>query len=125
MGSLAKVDLSTCESCLAGKAYRKPFIKAVRATQPLELVHSDVCGPINVKACHGASYFLTLIDDYTRYGYVYLLSHRYEVLDCFKCFLAEVENQTEKTLKSFRTDRGSEYLSDQFRELCKEKGIRR
>jgi len=125
LGSLAKVDLPTCESCLAGKACRKPFGKAVRATQPLELVHSDICGPMNVKARHGASYFLTLIDDYTRYGYVYLLSHRYEVLDCFKRFLAEVENQTEKTLKSFRTDRGREYLSDQFRELCEEKGIRR
>ena len=125
LGPLAKVDLPTCESCLMGKACRKPFGKAIRATQALELVHSDICGPLNVKARHGASYFITFIDDYTRYGYVYLLTHRHEALDCFKRFVAEVENQKEKKLKSFRTDRGREYLSDQFRELCEEKGIRR
>uniref|UniRef100_A0A2N9G9I0 Integrase catalytic domain-containing protein n=1 Tax=Fagus sylvatica TaxID=28930 RepID=A0A2N9G9I0_FAGSY len=99
LGSLAKVDLPICEPCLAGKACRKPFGKAVRATQPLELIHSDICGPMNVKARHGASYFLTFIDDYTRYGYVQLIAHRYEALDCFKRFVAE--------------------------DLCEEKGIRR
>ena len=68
LGPLAKVDLPIYESCLAGKACRKPFGKVMRATQPLELIHSDICGPMNVKARHGASYFLTFIDDYTRYG---------------------------------------------------------
>uniref|UniRef100_A0A2N9HAG0 Integrase catalytic domain-containing protein n=1 Tax=Fagus sylvatica TaxID=28930 RepID=A0A2N9HAG0_FAGSY len=117
LGPLAKVDLPICEPCLAGKACRKPFGKAVRATQPLELIHSDICGPMNVKARHGASYFLTFIDDYTRYGYVQLIAHRYEALDCFKRFVAEVENQHEKSLKALRTDRGREYLSDQFKDL--------
>uniref|UniRef100_A0A2N9IQ42 Integrase catalytic domain-containing protein n=1 Tax=Fagus sylvatica TaxID=28930 RepID=A0A2N9IQ42_FAGSY len=125
LGPLAKVDLPICEPCLAGKACRKPFGKAVRATQPLELIHSDIYGPMNVKARHGASYFLTFIDDYTRYGYVQLIAHRYEALDCFKRFVAEVENQHEKSLKALRTDRGREYLSDQFKDLCEEKGIRR
>jgi len=46
---------------------------------------------MNVKARRGAFYFLTFIDDYSRYGYVYLLSHRYEALDVFKRFVAEVE----------------------------------
>jgi hypothetical protein len=64
LGPFAKVDLPICEPCLAGKACRKSFGKAVRATQP-ELIHSDICGPMNVKARHGASYFLTFIDDYT------------------------------------------------------------
>ena len=67
---------------------------------------------MNVKACHGTSYFLTFIDDYTRYGYVQLIAHRYEALDCFKHFVVEVENQHEKSLKALRTDRGREYLSD-------------
>jgi transposase InsO family protein len=125
LGPLAKVDLPICEPCLAGKACRKPFGKAVRTTQPLELIHSDICGPMNVKARHGASYFLTFIDDYTRYGYVQLIAHRYEALDCFKRFVAEVENQHEKSLKALRTDHGREYLSDQFKDLCEEKGIRR
>ncbi|KAK2984979.1 hypothetical protein RJ640_028819 [Escallonia rubra] len=90
LGPLAKVNLQICKACLASKACMQPFGKAVRETQALELVHSDVCGLMSVKARHGASYFLTLIGDYTRYGYVYLISHRYEVLDCFKCFVAEV-----------------------------------
>ena len=123
LGPLTKVDLPICEPCLASKACRKPFGKAVRATQPLKLIRSDICEPMNVKACHGASYFLTFIDDYTRYGYVQLIAHRYKVLDCFKRFVAEVENQHEKSLKALRTDRGREYLSDQFKDLCEEKGI--
>ncbi|KAL0457635.1 UNVERIFIED_CONTAM: Retrovirus-related Pol polyprotein from transposon TNT 1-94 [Sesamum latifolium] len=123
LGSLAKVNLPTCEPCMAGKACRKPFGKAKRATHPLELVHSDICGPMNVRARHGAFYFLTFIDDYSRYGSVYLLSHRSEALDCFKRFLAEVENQREVNLKVFRTDRGREYLSEQFKQICEDKGI--
>ena len=100
-GSLTKIDLFVCESCLMRKTCRKPFGKATRATHALELVHSDIYGPMNVKARHGASYFLTFIDDYTRYGYVYLISHRYEALDCFRRFVAEVENQQERSLKTF------------------------
>ena len=123
LGPLAMVNLPICEPCLAGKACRKPFGKAVRATQPLELIHSNICGPMNVKARHSASYFLTFIDDYTQYAYVQLIAHRYEVLDCFKRFVAEVENQHEKSLKALRNDRGREYLSDQFKDLCEEKGI--
>jgi hypothetical protein len=84
LGPLAKVNLPTCEHCLAGKSTRKPFGKGIRATVPLELIHSDVCGPMNVRARHGASYFITFIDDFTRYGHVYLVSHKSEALDCFR-----------------------------------------
>ena len=125
LGSLTKIDLQLCEACLVGKACRKPFGTTKRAAHPIELVHSDICGPMNKKACHGASYFLTLIDDYSRYDYVYLLSHCYEALDCVKLFMVEVENKHEKGLKTFRTDSGCEYLSDQFKEFCEEKGILR
>ena len=123
LGSLSKVRLTVCEPCLAGKAKRKPFGKASRASYPLELVHSDICGPMNVRARHGASYFITFIDDYSRFGYVYLISHKSEALYCFRRFVHDVENQMDKSLKTLRTDRGREYLSDQFRSLCEEKGI--
>ncbi|KAK2987383.1 hypothetical protein RJ640_019256 [Escallonia rubra] len=125
LGPLARVNLQICEACLAGKACMKPFGKAVRVTQPLELVHSDICGPMSVKARHGASYFLTLIDDYMRYGYAYLISHCYEALDSFRRFVAEIENQKEKSLKTLCTDRGREYLSDHFKKFCEGKGMRR
>ena len=90
LGSLTKVYLQLCEPCLAGKACRKPFGTTKRVAHPIKLVHSDICGPMNKKARHGASYFLTLIDDYLRYGYVYLISHRHEALDCFKRFVVEI-----------------------------------
>ena len=54
-----------------------------------------------------------------------MLSHRHEALDCFKSFVAEVENKHEKGLKTFRIDRESEYLSNQFKEFCEEKRILR
>ena len=85
---LTKVKLPRCESCLAGKATAKPFGKASRASSPLELIY-NIYGPMTVKAHHGAFYFLTFIDDYSRYGYVYLLSHRYKALDVFKCYVTE------------------------------------
>jgi len=50
---------------------------------------------MNVKAHHGVIYFIIVIDDYSQHGYVYLLSHRYEALDMFKCFVIEVETQLE------------------------------
>ncbi len=56
LGSLAKVDLSMCEPCLAGKA-QKPFGKAIRAFHPLELIHSNICRPMNVRVQHGPCYF--------------------------------------------------------------------
>ena len=125
LSPLVNVILPVCEPCLAGKACRKLFGKARRANEPLELVHSDICGPMSVKARHGASYFLTFINNHLRYGHVYLIAHSYKALDYFKRYLAEVENQLSKSLKTLRTDRGCEYLSDQFRKLCEEKGIRR
>ena len=73
LGSLAKVELPTCEHCLVGKATRLPFGKAKRAISPLQLIHSDICGPLNMRARHGADYFITFIDDFTRFGHVYLI----------------------------------------------------
>ena len=60
---LTRVKLPGCEPCLVGKATIKRFSKAIRAFSPLELIHSDICRLMNVKARHGAIYFITLIDD--------------------------------------------------------------
>ena len=104
LGNLNKVELSTCEHCLVGKTTRKPFGKGTRAEFPLQLIHSDICGPMNVRARHGAVYFITYIDDFTRYGYIYLISHKSQALDCFIKFMNLVENQLDKKIKTLRTD---------------------
>ena len=76
-GSLGSFDLEsyeTCESCLLGKMTKSPFSgKGERASALLELIHTNVCGPMTTHARGGFSYFITFIDDYSRYGYVYLM----------------------------------------------------
>ena len=80
---------------------------------------------MNVRTRREAVYFITFIDDYTRFGYVYLISHKSEALNCFKKFMNLVENQLDKKIKTFRSDRGREYLSDEFKNLCDGKRIER
>ena len=104
LGSLAKVKLPICEHCLTGKATRLPFGKAKRANSKLQLIHSDICGPMNVRARHGANYFITFINDFTRFGHIYLISHKSEALDCFTQFTRLVENQLSTKMKALRSD---------------------
>ena len=113
-----------CESCVSGKMARKPFShENQRATDLLGIIHSDVCGPFRHMSRKGAYYFVTFTDDFSRYGYVYLLKHKHEVFETFKEFQNEVENQLGKTIKILRSDRGGEYLSLEFKEHLKARGI--
>nr|GEU48090.1 retrovirus-related Pol polyprotein from transposon TNT 1-94 [Tanacetum cinerariifolium] len=70
-----------------------------------------------------SSYFVTFTDDFSRYGYVYLLKHKHEVFETFKVFQKEVENQLGKTIKSLCSDRGGEYMSQEFLDHLKDYGI--
>ncbi|GJX18199.1 retrotransposon protein, putative, ty1-copia subclass [Tanacetum coccineum] len=113
-----------CVSCLSGKMTRKLFPHHTeRATDLLGLIHTDVCGPLRHVSRQGASYFITFTDDYSRYGYVYLLKHKHEVFETFKVFKNEVENQLRKTIKALRSDRGGEYISQEFKDYLKACGI--
>jgi len=114
--------------CQAGKTIRKPFGKDIRAKFPFQLINYDICGPmnvraINVRARHDDVYFITFIDDFTRYGYVFFISHKSEALSCFIKFMNLVENQLDMKIKILRINQGCDYLSDQFRKLYDEKGI--
>ncbi|GJW32254.1 retrotransposon protein, putative, ty1-copia subclass [Tanacetum coccineum] len=94
-----------------------------RAIDLLGIIHTDVCGPLRHVSRQGASYFITFTDDYSRYGYVYLLKHKYEVFDTFKVFKNGVKNQLGKTIKALRSDRGGEYISQEFKNYLKAYGI--
>ncbi|KAK8636801.1 hypothetical protein V6N13_064238 [Hibiscus sabdariffa] len=103
---------------------KAPFSgKVERASDLLGLIHSDVCGPLNTQARGGFQYFITFTDDFSRYGYIYLMRHKFEALERFKEFKNEVQNQHCKSIKALRSDRGGEYLSQDFDELLKECGI--
>ncbi|KAL0294483.1 UNVERIFIED_CONTAM: Transposon Ty2-GR1 Gag-Pol polyprotein [Sesamum radiatum] len=99
--------LPTCESCLKGKMTKKPFVgQSAIANGLLDLVHTDVCGPLSIPARGGFSYFITFTDDHSRYGYVYLMRYKSEAFGRFKEYRLEVENQTNRKIKAFRSDRG-------------------
>ena len=119
-------ELSFCEGCLAGKMCRKPFptVGEIRSTRKLQLVHSDVCGPMQTQSIGGAKYFVTFIDDYTRCCAVYFMKHKSEVLDKFKEFEVTTTNAAGRAIGTLRTDNGGEYLSSAFQNYLKEKGIR-
>nr|GEW06489.1 retrotransposon protein, putative, Ty1-copia subclass [Tanacetum cinerariifolium] len=90
-----------------------------RATDLLGIIHTNVCGPLRHVSRQGASYFITFTDDYSRYGYVYLLKHKHEVFETFKVFKNEVENKLGKTIKALRLDRDGEYVSQEFKDYLK------
>nr|GEX30777.1 hypothetical protein [Tanacetum cinerariifolium] len=112
------------ESCISRKMTKKPFNNNVeRATDLLGLIHKDVCGPLRHVSKKGASYFLTFTDDFSRYGYVYLLKLQHEVFENFKVFNSKVELQLGKMIKALRFDRGGEYLSQEFKDYLSKNGI--
>ncbi|GKD09294.1 retrotransposon protein, putative, ty1-copia subclass [Tanacetum coccineum] len=79
-----------CVSCMFGKMARKPYSHQVeRAKDLLGLIHTDVFGTFRTVSRQGASYFITFTDDFSRYGYVYLLKHKHEVFETFKVFQKE------------------------------------
>ena len=94
-GSLRSFDyesFDTCESCLLGKMTKLPFKgKGKRANKLLDLIHTDVYGPMSMHARGGFFYFITFIDDYSQYGYLYLMRYKSEAFERFKEFINEVE----------------------------------
>jgi hypothetical protein len=104
---LTLVKNSKCHVCVESKQPRKPHFSAeARDLPPLELIHSDLCKMNGVLTKGGKKYFMTLIDDCTRFCYIYLLKSKDEALQCFKIYKAEVENQLERKIKRIRYDRG-------------------
>nr|AAR01736.1 putative Gag and Pol polyprotein [Oryza sativa Japonica Group]ABF97792.1 retrotransposon protein, putative, Ty1-copia subclass [Oryza sativa Japonica Group] len=115
---------SKCHSYVQSKQPRKPHKAAEeRNLAPLELLHSDLCEMNGVLTKGGKRYFMTLIDDATRFCYVYLLKTKDEALDYFKIYKAEVENQLDRKIKRLRSDRGGEFFSNEFDLFCEEHGI--
>ena len=72
-------------------------------------MHIDICGPFPTTFWNGQQYFITFIDDYSRYGYLYLLHEKSQFLDIFKTFKAEVELQLGKKITAIKSNRGGEY----------------
>ena len=115
-------EIGFCEACTECKNTFKS--SETETSMPLELVHSDLCGEMGQKSLGGAEYFLTLLDDKTRYTWVYPLKTKDQAFDCFKEWQAEVENRTGRRVKILKTDNGGEYTSRKFKDHLKTCGIR-
>ncbi|KAJ9556764.1 hypothetical protein OSB04_011378 [Centaurea solstitialis] len=124
LGTFDFKPFDNCESCLSGKMTKEPFNKDnERATDLLETVHTDVRGPFSHEARGGYRYFITFTDDFSRYGYVYLMKHKSESFETFREYQNEVQNQLDRKIKFLRSDRGGEYLSQEFGNHLMECGI--
>ena len=89
-----------CEPCLMGKMTKTLFSGTMeRASDLLEIIHTDGCGPMSVEARGGYRYFLTFTDDLRRYGYIYLMKHKSKTFEKFKELQSELENHRDKKIK--------------------------
>lgn len=124
--SFDNVSSEPCIACLEGKQTRLPFKGkgGKRVNEPLQLIHSDLCGPMPEKSWGGSRYFLTFIDDHSRKVFVFFLKAKNEVFNIFKQFQAMVENETDKKIKVLRTDNGGEYVSSNMKNHLQKLGIK-
>jgi len=114
-----------CSGCALGKQTRVRFQSTAseRAKNVLDFVHSDVCGPMQTTTFSDKRYFVTFIDDKSRFCVVFLLRSKSEVLDKFVQFIKFAETQTGRRVKVLRSDNGGEYVSSKFAAFCSNQGI--
>ena len=129
MNDMVKLDLipkydnnigDRCKICMQTKITRMTFPKVERTTFLLELVHSDVCDMHSNPTRGGKKYFVTFIDDFSKFCYIYLLHSKDEILSKFMVYKIEFENQCNVKIKQLRSNRGGEY---HFPEYCENVGI--
>jgi hypothetical protein len=118
-----------CETCALAKAHRLPFKRQpkshrIRTTRPIELVHMDLC-EMSKQSVSGERWILTIVDDFTRHGDVFLLKYKSDAFARYKEWEREVENQFNTKVAQIRCDRGGEFLSAAFTEYLKEQGTKR
>ena len=106
------------EHCIYGRQRRVSFLRGGHDRKKilLELIHSYVFGPVNIKSLGGTSYLVTFIDDASRNVWAYLMKIKSEVFEIFQKFHVVVERETNKFLKCLRTNNGREYFSKEFNE---------
>lgn len=114
-----------CEICIQNKKTRDPFPQEsfTKTYEKLDLIHTDVCGPLQIPTPRGNKYILTLIDDYSRYCYIYLIEHKSDVKEKIIEFIEIMKTQHSKVPKIIRSDRGGEYMKNELHKYFKDNGI--
>lgn len=89
----------------------------------LELIHTNVCGPMHTQSLNGSKYFILFVDDFSRYTWVYFMRMKSEAFQIFEKFKALVENEANLIIKTLILDNGTEFLSNRFEDLLQKSGI--
>lgn len=115
-----------CDGCALGKQHRAPFPQAstYRAERGLELVHTDLCGPITPATPRGNKYFILVVDDYNRFMWIELIKSKDEAYSQFRKIKSMAEAEGGCKLRAFRSDRGGEFNSTEFKEYCSDQGVK-
>uniref|UniRef100_A0A151UHB3 Retrovirus-related Pol polyprotein from transposon TNT 1-94 n=1 Tax=Cajanus cajan TaxID=3821 RepID=A0A151UHB3_CAJCA len=111
-----EANLNNCNASQYGKT-------SWRASQKLQLIHTDLGGPLLELSLNGSKYYILFIDDLTRMCWIYFLIFKSEVVGIFWRFKAWIENQSSYKIQVLRSDNGKEYISYQFNSFCEEAGI--
>ena len=124
LGLINNIDysgLSKCQICATSKLTKKTCSSVTRETKLLELIHSDLGDLKQTMTRGGKKFYVTFIDDYSRFARIYLLRSKDETFDMFLSYKAEVENQLDRKIKKIRSDRGGEYIP--LNDYCEKEGI--
>jgi transposase InsO family protein len=116
-----------CDHCFQGKSTitKIPKTATTRAAQILDLILSDLCGPLPTRSIGHASYFVTFTDDHSRKTWIYFMASKDQTLAKFRIFKSQIEKLTGRQIKALRSDGGGEYTSKEFVQFCQESGISR
>ncbi|KAL0380479.1 UNVERIFIED_CONTAM: Retrovirus-related Pol polyprotein from transposon TNT 1-94 [Sesamum angustifolium] len=124
INTLDASECAKCSVCVEAKFVKKPFKPIThKSTTLLELIHSDLADFKNTLSKGGKKYYISFVDDYSRYTKIYLLRSKDEASEMFLKYKAEVENQLDKKIKRLRSDRGGEYSTNFLKEFCENNGI--
>lgn len=125
---LKPIHSDVCKGCALGKNTKSSFPCSSRKTKGvLELVHSDLCGPMSKPSLGNALYYVIFVDDFSRKTWIYFLKSKEseDILRKFKEFKSITENHSGRKIKTLKTDNGREYTSEVFKEFCKDAAIKR
>jgi len=109
-------EQNLCETCACGRQHKEAITGSRdKANEPLEVVHTDICGPIQVSTINGERYFITFIDEKSGRIAVTLLKTKSEAMRAFQAYKARAEKEAEQEIKRLRSDSGGEYMGLQFK----------
>jgi len=124
--NISLLENTICKSCQFGKQTWVQFkAKEGSTSRPLELIHTDLSGLVNKISLRGEQYFILFIDNFTRMCWIGLSKYKDESFDKFKVLKYLVESESDLKIKCLRSDKGGEYISNEFFDFCEQHGIKK